>query len=200
MMEIWEPWNLSILLVQLVNNLCWPLVWLLQLKDHHNVTAVEVSWFWVDFVYLFVCNWNGVCEEARTIPNAKSVSFSDLPGIIHGRQVLDAYFKSSHRLFRHAMWDMAQGRCLAQPKLKFCTVLGSMMPNWLQFSFINLIQNWQFMAKNGFKLDINLYLVHGGNFDSLAVWASICRWDAIDLTVVLMPWTEIVKIISASAR
>ena len=34
-----------------------------------------------------------------------------------------------------------------------------MMPNWLQFSFIKLIQNWLLLARNGFKLRINFRYV-----------------------------------------
>ena len=36
-----------------------------------------------------------------------------------------------------------------------CTVLDSMKPNWLHFSLKKLIQNWQFLAKKGFKLHNN---------------------------------------------
>ena len=82
--------------------------------------------------------------------------------------------------------DILQDKCLAQPNLYhalFLSLCIAMMTNWLQFSFINSFQSWQFWAKNGFKLRINFASGIWGKIASLGVWASICR---LDLTVVLM--------------
>ena len=55
----------------------------------------------------------------------------------------------------------------SQTKVTVRSVFDSMIPNLLQFSFVDLIQNWQFLAKNDFKLGIKFTSGKRGNFDSL---------------------------------
>ena len=61
------------------------------------------------------------------------------------------------------------GKSSSSTKVRSCAVFDSMMPNWLQFSFIKLTQNWQFLARIDFKLRINFISGTRGEIASLGV-------------------------------
>ena len=52
-------------------------------------------------------------------------------------------------------WALYTGFISRRTKVQSRAVFGSVKPNWLLFSFMKFSKNWQFWAKNGFKLHNN---------------------------------------------